>query len=505
MRCLFGVEGLACPSCARGLERRLARLSGVVAAKVHYLTSSALIEWDEAQLRSDQLAACVKDAGYRLIERHRPVELADALGTQIRALSVRLAVAVFFGMWVMALALILYTVALPAGTAWIIAAVSGIFSLPVMLFSAAPMFRMGWISLNLQDTSTDLLFSGAAIGALTLSLVALVRAERTVWFDAATMLVTALLVARLLDAITRRSAIRSLIAMEAAAPEEATIRENGVTLRVPATGVAVGSTVLVDAGEALAVDGVVVSGDSLINRSILTGESVPVPIGPGDRIEAGCINLVARLVVEVDRAYGEREVDRLGGSIAVEIAAAGAEQGEAERWTRFLMRAIPIAALASAIIVQLRDNDINITLITALTLLAGLCPCALALAVPLVRLRIAAIGAAQGFRIREPKAFESLVGIRTIVFDKTGTITQPNLCVVAVEPADGHCEGEVLMLAAEAETGIRHPIAEAIIAITGEIGEGGQRGSRSAAFTNAEGAVTQVEAAAARADGLQCQ
>lgn len=501
MRRLFAIEGLACPSCARGVERRLAHVPGISLAKVHYLTSSVLLDWNEVQLDAQVIVQTVQNAGYRLIERHRPVELEEELGRQVQSLSVRLAIALFFGMWVMGLALLQYSVALPARTAWVIAVVSALLSLPVLLFSALPMFRMGLKSLWLRDPSTDLLFVTATLGAVVLSAIALWQHDSAVWFDAASMLVTALLLARLLDAVTRRSAIRALIAMEEAAPEKATIRQDGQIRSVLAKDIAEGTLVQVDAGEAVAVDGIVLSGTSLVNRSILTGESGPLSVGPGDRVEASCVNLTERMVVKVDRAYGDREIDRLGGSIASEIAAGGAEQGQAEHWAAALLYVIPAVSLASGLVVFLGQQDPAAAVLTALTLLAGLCPCALALAVPLVRLRLSAIGATEGFRIREPRAFEALATVRNIVLDKTGTVTSPELRVVAVEPAKGIERQEVLIAAAKAETGIRHPIAMAIVALTGEVGSGGRRGGRFAEYENPDGEVIRVASAGERADG----
>lgn len=476
-------------------------MPGISLAKVHYLTSSVLLDWNEAQQNAQAIVQTVQNAGYRLIERHSPVELENELGRQVQALSVKLAVALFFGMWVMGLALLQYSVALPARTSWLIGVVSALLTLPVLLFSALPMFRMGLKSLRLMDPSTDLLFATATLGAVALSVITLWQKQSAVWFDAATMLITALLLARLVDAVTRRAAIKALIVMEERAPETATVRENGRTRCLLAKEIVVGMLAQVDAGEAVTVDGMIVSGTSLANRSILTGETRPLAVEPGDRIEAGCVNLTERIVVEVDRAYGDREIDRLGGSIASEIAAGGAEQGLTERWTEVLLYAIPAVALASGIFVFLQLQDPTAAFMMILTLLAGLCPCALALAVPLVRLRLAAIGATEGFRIREPRAFEALANVRNVVIDKTGTVTSPELRIVAVEPSEGIDTEEVLIAAAKAETGIQHPIAMAIIALTGEVGPGGRRGARFAQYKAPDEEVITVSSSGERADG----
>lgn len=117
-RQLFGIDGLACAGCARGLEGRLRALPGVRAAGVHYLTASALIDWDESRASREVLAAAVAKAGYRMAARHRPEEISAAMGRDLHRLGIRLAVAIFAGMWSMVPALVIYFTVLPPGVAW---------------------------------------------------------------------------------------------------------------------------------------------------------------------------------------------------------------------------------------------------------------------------------------------------------------------------------------------------------------------------------------------------
>ncbi|MEL5876386.1 heavy metal translocating P-type ATPase [Cereibacter sphaeroides] len=499
MRRLFAVEGLACAGCARGLERQLAALPGVRLARVHYLTASALIDWQEAATDRAALAGRVAKAGYRLVDNRRPQELEALLAAQARQLAVRLAVAVVAGMWSMALALVLYFARLAPETAWWIALGSGLFALPVVFWAGAGFLWMGWRSIRLGDPGMDLLVSAGALGAMLLSVAALLRGSPIVWFDTATMLVTLLLLARLIDTATRRSALTALRAMEEAAPELATLAAD--RRRVAAAEVPLGARVIVDAGEAASVDGVVVSGQSLVNRAVLTGESSPITVAAGARIEAGSVNLSARLVIEVDREHGDREIDRMGGAIALEIARGGAERGMSELWSGWLVRGILLLALASVALGLALGRPVEAALVQGLALLAGLCPCALAVAVPLVRLRAAGCAARMGVRIRELFAFERLANARDIVFDKTGTLTEGIPRIVALELAPGISETELLAAAARAETGIEHPVARAVIARHGELGTGGRRGMRHAEAEDEAGRHIHVGAAALSPDG----
>ena len=495
MRRLFAVDGLACAGCARGLQRRLSELPGMTQARVHYLTGSALLDWNEDRQNRDGIAAAVRQAGYRLIDRHSPEDLIQGLDAQIKTIAIRFAIAVLAGMWSMALAIVLYTSRLDGQTAWWLATASGVFVLPV-LWAGRGILWMGWKSLQLREPTMDLLVSVGAFGATILSVFALAQGRSEVWFDAAAMLVTLLLLARLIDLRGRRSALVALLAMQDAAPDMALVQTGGVRRTMSAAQVPVDAIVIVDAGATITVDGVVLQGQSLLNRAVLTGESCPVPVGPGERVDAGSINLDRRLTLRVDREPGDREIDRLGGSVALEIARGGAETGLAERWAVIVSKVIPLAALAALILELAHGESGEAALVTALTVLVGMCPCALALAVPLVRMHSATMAVQQGWRIREPQAFERLATVASVVFDKTGTLTKGQPSLESVHPEDGFTCKMVLDCAALAETGLSHPLARAITATTGEQGAGGLRGDRHAEASDSQGRHIRVSSAA---------
>lgn len=487
-RQLFGIEGLACAGCARGLEGRLKALPGVRAAGVHYLTASALIDWDEARVSVADLSGVTRKAGYRMAARHRPEEISAAMADESRRLSIRLAVAVFAGMWSMVPALVIYFSDLAPDLAWRLAVVSGVFALPVVLWSGAGILWMGWRSLMLRAPGMDLLISIGVISAFASSLWSLFQGRSEVWFDTATMLVTLLLFGRLVDTATRRSAIDALRAMEEAAPETALIWQDGATQQRLCKDVPVGSRIAVEAGDPVSMDGRVILGQSHVNRAVLTGETALVTIVPGDRVEAGSLNLGRRLVVEVDRPFGDREIDRMGGAIALEIARRGTRPGPADIWAARLSWGIPLIAVMTSVAVLALGLGIEVAFLRGLTLLVALCPCALSIALPLAQMRAASAGAGSGLRIRDPDAFATLAALRTIVFDKTGTLTSGDLRVTAVEPVIGVSARDLLHKAAFAETGINHPIARAIIiAHGGDAGSGGQRLPRGAEGRDAAG------------------
>ena len=501
-RQLFGIGGLACAGCARGLEGRLKVLPGVRSAGVHYLTASALIDWDEAVTGPEALRAATSRAGYRMAPRHRPEEISAAMGREIARLGIRLAVAVFAGMWSMVPALVIYFTDLAPGTAWWLAFASGIFALPVVFWAGAGILWMAWRSILLRAPGMDLLIALGAVSACLASGWALMQGRSEVWFDTATMLITLLLFGRLVDTATRRGAVEALLAMEAASPETALVHDGTRWTPRPCAEIATGTPVAVEAGAPVGMDGVVLAGHSQISRAVLTGEAALIAVGPGDRVEAGSLNLGQRLILRSERAFGDREIDRMGGAIALEIARRGTVPNPADRWAARLIWLIPALALLSMVAVFITGRGAVEALTRGLTLLVALCPCALAIALPLAQMRAAVAGAAAGLRLRDPDAFAQLARLRSIVFDKTGTLTTGQLRVAEIRPAAGVDAADLLELAARAETGISHPIAHAILAAHGgEVGGGGKRLARGAEAVDARG--RRISIGSADADDAQ--
>lgn len=481
MRRLFGVSGMACGGCARGLERKIGRLEGVSTVGVHHLTASMLVDWDAERLSIDDIAAAVSRAGYRLIDRHRPEELSAILTADISRLSLRLAVAVMSGMWSMALAVVLYVSVLDPDVAWWIALGSGLLALPVVVWAGAGIFWMALHSIRLLTPGMDLLIALGAGGACVLSIISLASGSSHVYFDTATMLITLLLVGRLLDSTTRRGALDALRALEDATAETAVRRSMSGDKAVPCAQVGIGDLVVIDAGMTISVDGTVREGATLVDRAVLTGESRAIPVDVGQRVEAGSVNLQRRIVVAADRAFGDRDIDRMGGAIAIELARRGTAASRADRLAGALSWAIPALALLTAVLSPLFGVAPQDAVLRALTVLAAACPCALSIAAPLAQARAASIAAASGLRLRNPTAFEALARPKTAIFDKTGTLTHGRPIVVDVAPASGWCEADVLRIAARAETGIDHPLARAIVDRHGrEEGAGGTRLERGA-------------------------
>ena len=465
-RMVVSIEGMWCASCALAVERVIERAPGVTGASASFSGGSALIRWDPVHFDLDALLARVERLGYRMVPLIEADEMEQRIEVQAKAVWLRLAVAVFFGMWSMLGSVALYIDAGLAGSedGWWIAMGATVAALPVVSYCALAFYRAGWRTLVAGVPGMDALVSLGVIASCVLSLWRLSEGSAEVYVDTATMLVIFLLCGRLIEMHARRRNSAALSALRQAVPE--TVRRlsgDDACTEIPATSVAVGDRILVYAGERIAVDGTVIQGDTEVDRALVTGESTPVPVHPGDAVEAGCVNLACAIQVRVDQAYGQRFIDRIGIRMLELFGAKSNVALQAERFARWVMPfAVTLAGLVF-IYAWLAHGDPSHAAMRALSVLVAACPCAVGLALPLAYAVSAASAAGNGVLFRDPASLEALALAREVQFDKTGTLTDGRLEVVEIIAGDSDA-GAILAYAALAETGIAHPIARAISA-----------------------------------------
>jgi heavy metal translocating P-type ATPase len=464
-RMVVSVDGMWCGSCALAVERTIAKVPGVTAASTSFAGGSALVRWDPQRFDPQELFARVERLGYRIVPLVETGEMEQRIDAQARAVWVRLAVAAFFGMWSMLGTLALYLDAELAASAqgWWVALASACAAMPVVTFSALAFYRAGWRTLRAGVPGMDALVSIGVLAASLLSAWRLGQGSSEVYVDTATMLVGFMLCGRLIELYARRRNSAAVNALRQAVPETARqIGPDGSVSERPAADIQPGQRVLVYAGERIAVDGVVLEGESEVDRAVVNGESAPASVRPGDRVEAGTINLSCALTVRVECGYGERFLDRIGVRMLELFGAKSAVALQAERFARWLLPlAVGLAALSFAGI-WLSGGGAVPALLRALSVLVAACPCAVGLALPLAYSAAVESAAPQGILFRDPASLEALAGAREILFDKTGTLTHGQLEVAEIHCAEGILRGDLLYWAALAETGVAHPIAQAI-------------------------------------------
>ncbi len=410
-----------CAGCIRGVEHALSSLSGVSAARVNLSLKRVAVQ-AEPGVAGASLVAALAQAGY---EAHELDEA--ALGARVdpvgRGLVTRIGVAGFAMMNVMLLAVAVWSGASDVTRDlfhWISAAIA----LPAAFFAAQPFFVSAWGALRVARLNMDVPISLAIILASVVSLYETSQGGDHAYFDAALSLTFFLLIGRYLDYRMRmaaRSAARELTALEI---PRVTLVAGDHRTEVATESVQIGDRLWFAPGARMPIDGVIVEGESLMDRSFLTGESDPVAAGPGAEITAGEINLSGPLLVRAVRVGGDTSLRRIADLVAVAEGARGRYTGLADRAAKVYAPLVHLLALGAFIFWVGTTGDARLALNIAIAVLIITCPCALGLAVPAVATAATGRLFRRGLLVKADTALERLGEIETVVFDKTGTLTR---------------------------------------------------------------------------------
>ena len=450
----LAITGMTCASCAARIEKRLNKLDGV-AANVNFASEHAAVAFDPARIDIEDLIGAVEAAGYGAA---LPETVSDEDPTRPYRLRLVLAVALTIPLvifaWVAA--------ARPVGWEW----VSLVLATPVVAYAGWPFHRAAATNARHGVATMDTLISIGTLSAWTWSAVVLFAGISTnVYFDTAGAITALILVGRYLEARAKRrsgEAIRSLLELGA---KEALVLRDGTEVLVPIEELAVGEQFVVRPGEKVATDGIVIKGSSAIDASMLTGESVPVEVGPGDRLSGATINSSGRLVVEATNVGATTALSQIARLVAEAQAGKAPVQRLADRVSAFFVPiVIGVATLTLLGWLLLGGIATTAAFTAAVAVVVIACPCALGLATPTALMVGTGRGAQLGIVIKGAEVLEQTRQITTIVLDKTGTITEGKMAVSAVVPAPGVAEDELVRVVAAAEDASEHPIARAIAA-----------------------------------------
>jgi Cu+-exporting ATPase len=452
-RIQIAIGGMTCAACAARIERRLNKLEGVEAA-VNYATEQATVSYDPARVSLDDLVAAVEAAGY---EATLPAQRQADEEAALRRLAARLAVAAS-----LSAPLVVLAMAPPLqfpGWEWLALALST----PVVLWSGFRFHRAAAVNLRHGTATMDTLISIGTLAAWAWSLVALLAVpDAHTYFEVGAVITTLILLGRYLEARARRrsgEAIRRLLELGA---KEARVLRDGAEVTVPVEELAVGDLLVVRPGEKIPTDGVVEEGVSAVDQSMLTGEPVPVEVGPGAEVAGATINTYGRLLVRATRVGAETALAQIARLVAEAQAGKAPIQRLADRVSAVfvpIVIAISLATLAGWLALS---GDATAAFTAAVAVLIIACPCALGLATPTALMVGSGRGAQLGILIRGPEILERTRRITVVVLDKTGTVSEGTMRLAALVPAAGVRRDELLRLAGAAEEASEHPIARAI-------------------------------------------
>ena len=446
-----------CAACISTVEGALSAVPGVRSARVNLTRKRVSVE-AAPEVTPAQLIAVLAGEGQEAHELDPGLLSSTETDRQGRDLLMRLGVAFFSMMNVMLLSVAVWSGA-EAATRDLFHWISAAIALPTVIFAGQPFFKSAWASLRVGRLGMDVPISLALILASSISVYETWMSGKHAYFDAAVMLAFFLLLGRYLDHRTRaiaRSAAEELAALEV---PRAIVLLDGVEVETAISLVVAGDTVLVRPGARMPVDGVVLTGASEVDRSLLTGESLPVQAQPGTVVSAGEVNLTGPLTLRVTAAGKDSSLHRMADLVAV-------AEGAKTRYTSLADRA---AGLYSPLVHILSfgafgywmwatGGDMRYAINISAAVLIITCPCALGLAVPAVITSASGKLFRKGLLIKHGTALERLAEVDTVVFDKTGTLTMgvPEPVALADQPA------QVLGLAAALAAGSSHPLARAL-------------------------------------------
>ncbi|MDP7156053.1 MAG: heavy metal translocating P-type ATPase [Arenicellales bacterium] len=462
----LAIEGMTCSACSTRLEKVLSKLDGVDGASVNLATSNARVSVTSGTLSVSDLIVAVERAGFtgRAIETSSETLQQAARRAADRArleLIILIGAALFTLPFIVQMGLMwtqLQPSTLPA--LWQFA-----LATPVQFIAGARFYLPAWRALKAGAGNMDLLvvLGTSAAWGLSTYLVLFSPDSSDYYFEASSSVITLVLLGRHLEDRAKQNtttAIRSLVALR---PQTAQIIREGGEVEVPASLVAVGEVVVVRPGEHLPVDGIITDGDTQIDESLITGESLPVERSIGDTVTGGSINGSGMIRVKVTAVGAESVLNRIIRAVEEAQASKAPVQHLVDRISALFVPAVIVIAIGAYLYsFLLLSSSQAEAIISAVTVLVVACPCALGLATPTAIMVGTGVAAQWGILIRDAESLEQAHKTTTVIFDKTGTLTagQPN--VVTVHPLDME-EDELLALTAAAQQGSEHPLARAVL------------------------------------------
>ncbi|MEV1289539.1 heavy metal translocating P-type ATPase [Micromonospora sp. NPDC049679] len=476
----LAIGGMTCASCAARIEKKLNRMDGV-SATVNYATEKARVSF-AATVTPEDLVATVEATGYTATLPEPPRADAGAPSVAapdpLTALRHRLVTSLVLTLPVIPLAMI------PALQfdywQWLVLTLVA----PVVTWAAWPFHRAAWTNLRHGAATMDTLISLGVLAAFGWSLYALFRGgagepgmtmaftlipargsgAEEIYLEVAAAVTMFILAGRYVEARAKRRSGAALRALLELGAKEVAVLRGGIEALIPVDQLAVGDEFVVRPGEKIATDGTVVHGTSAVDAGMLTGESVPVEVGPGDDVVGATVNAGGRLIVRATRVGAETQLSQMARLVEEAQHGKAAVQRLADRVSAVFVPVVIALALATLGFWLGNGVSVEVAFTAAVAVLIIACPCALGLATPTALMVGTGRGAQLGILIKGPEVLESTRRVDTVVLDKTGTVTTGRMALVDVVTGAGETAEEVLRLAAAVEDASGHPIARAVAA-----------------------------------------
>ena len=471
------ITGMTCASCASRVEKNLNGLDGV-AATVNYATERATVSYEAGAVAPEQLVQAVEAVGYTaVLPAEEAVPEDDSPRDETASLRNRLVVSALLSLPVLLLSMV--SAFQFDNWQWLVLQLAT----PVALWGAWPFHRAAWLNLRHGAATMDTLISLGTLAAWLWSLYALFIGDAgmtgmtmeftlipeqgggadDIYLEVAAVVTTFVLAGRYFEARAKRRAGAALEALlELGARDASVLDSDGAERLVPVEDLQVGDRFLVRPGEKVATDGVVEDGRSAVDLSMLTGESVPVEVGPGTEVPGATVNAGGRLVVRATKVGADTALAQIARLVSQAQSGKAPVQRLADRVSGVFVPVVVALAVATLAFWLGAGEGAGFAFTAAVAVLIIACPCALGLATPTALLVGTGRGAQLGLLIDGPEILEATRRVDTVVLDKTGTVTSGRMSLVELTLADGVERAEALRLVGAAEDASEHPIARAI-------------------------------------------
>ena len=470
----FNVTGMSCASCARTVENALNKNEDIKAS-VNIATEKVNIEYDENKYNFEKIKKIVENSGYGLVETLSEEQKMQMYEDKIKSLKNKLILAAVFAIPLIYISMghmmgiHLPDIVNPKKNAAIYSIVQLLMTIPVV-YAGRDFFIHGFKNLARKSPTMDSLIAMGASAAIIYSLYATYMTitvdpeyHMNLYFESAGTIITLILLGKLLEARTKgqtSSAIKKLIGLQ---PKKAKIIENGVEKEVLIENIKVGDIIVVKPGEKIAVDGKIVNGNTSVDESMITGESIPVSKNIGDKVIGGSINKNGSIQFEATEIGKDTVLSQIIKLVEEAQGSKAPISRMADIVAGYFVPIVIIIATITGIVWFISGSGLTVALTFFISVLVIACPCALGLATPTSIMVGTGKGAENGILIKSGEALETAHKIKTVVLDKTGTITKGKPVLTDLKVYNSFNENEILQLAASAENNSEHPLAEAIV------------------------------------------
>ena len=486
MKQTFQVTGMTCSACSAHVEKAVAKVEGVNGVNVNLLANNMQVNYDESAVTPDAIIRAVVDSGYGASlpgKRLAPEAKTDVMGEELKGMKHRL-------IWSFVFLLPLFYISmghmmgaplpgflLGMENAMSFAFVQFLLTLPIMYLNDK-YYKVGFKTLFRGAPNMDSLIAVGSIAAVIYGVFAIfqigwglghgdmelvARYHMDLYFESAGMILTLITLGKFLETRSKGKTSEAITRLMDLAPKTASVIRNGVEAELPVEEVVVGDRIVVRPGQSIPVDGVIVEGASAVDESALTGESLPVDKGVGDKVAAASINKSGSFTFEARRVGEDTTLAQMIRLVEEASGSKAPIAKLADKVAGVFVPVVMVIALVTAGVWLAATGSVTRALTGGVAVLVISCPCALGLATPVAIMVGTGKGAENGILVKSAEALETLHSINTVVLDKTGTLTQGKPQVTDIVPAKGLTENGLLGLAACLEAPSEHPLGGAIV------------------------------------------